>query len=66
MCAKSTYNPISRNYDETERLFCGFAPPSFDTRVESLPECPKTMSRSQKTTWQKKMKGRSQVLFNEY
>jgi len=66
MCAKSTYNPTLREYNETVRLFCGLAPPSFDTRVESLPDCPKNMSKSQKTTWQKKMKGRSQVLFNEY
>lgn len=54
MCGKSKYNPDTGEYDDY-KLFCGLAPPSWDTRVESLPDCPKNMTISALRTHQKKL-----------
>ena len=53
MCGKSTYNPEKQAHDGESRLFCGFAPPSYDTTVESLPKCPLTMERREVTKYKK-------------
>ena len=63
MCAESTWNPHTRSYSEETRLFCGGAPPSFDITVDSLPQCPLNMTKSQKATYTKKMKARERELF---
>ena len=55
-CAKSKWNPVKGSYGSTENLFCGLAPASWDLRVDSLPDCPQNMTKSQLSTWQKKQK----------
>ena len=59
-CAESRYNPLTGGYDEL-KLFCGLAPPSWDTRVGSLPECPKVMTKSALRKWQKEINGNVRV-----
>ena len=75
LCGKGTYNPHEQRYDDIERLFCGAAPPSYDTKVESLPKCPLKMDKREMTKyrkdkkeeWEKVMKldGKAQVKFWE-
>tara|TARA_R110002020_G_scaffold457092_3_gene673871 strand:- start:4204 stop:4443 length:240 start_codon:yes stop_codon:yes gene_type:complete len=54
-CSESTYNPETKEYDEKKRLFCGIAPPSWDSRVSSLLDCPKNMTISQLKAHQKRL-----------
>lgn len=63
MCAETRWNPLTGEYTEESRLFCGFAPASFDTTVESLPICPLDMTQSQKKAHSKKMKAMEKKLF---
>jgi len=63
MCAKSKWHPATRSYTEESRLFCGQAPPSFDVTVESLPQCPLEMTKTQRTAHSKKMKATEKKLF---
>ena len=63
MCGKSKWNPDTRSYTEDSRLFCGQAPPSFDVTVESLPQCPLEMTKTQRTAHSKKMKAMEKKLF---
>ena len=55
-CAQSKWNPVKGEHGSTESLFCGLAPPSWDLRVDSLPDCPQNMTKSQLSHWQKKQK----------
>ena len=56
LCGKGTYNPHEQRYDDIERLFCGAAPPSYDTTVESLPKCPLKMDKREMTKYRKDKK----------
>ena len=56
LCGKSRWNPVKGEQGSTESLFCGLAPPSWDLRVDSLPDCPQNMTKSQLSNWQKKQK----------
>ena len=55
-CGETKWNAETREYDGQKRLFCGAAPASWDIRVDSLPDCPKNMSKSQLRKWQQQQK----------
>ena len=57
-CGESKWNPDTGKHDERKRLFCGYAPASWDMRVDSLPSCPQDMSKSQLSSWRKQQKKR--------
>jgi len=63
MCGESRWSPKTQSYTEDSRLFCGGAPPSFDVTVESLPQCPLKMTKTQKTAHSKAMKAKERELF---
>ena len=55
-CGESEWNPLAGKYDGRKRLFCGLAPASWDVQVDSLPNCPQDMTKSQLKGWQAKKK----------
>ena len=57
-CGKSRWNPVKGEYGSTESFFCGLAPPSWDLRVDSQPDCPQNLTKSQLSHWQKKQKNK--------
>jgi len=61
-CGKDKYNPTTGKYDNKERLFCGLSPPSWDTRVSSLDECPKVMSNYEKSKHSRKKRDEYNLL----
>ena len=63
-CTKDKWNPHLEDYDDKERLFCGFAS-GFDTRVEALDVCWKVMSKAKRSSFVKKKREEYQVIIND-
>jgi len=62
-CTKSNWNPYKGDYDDEERLFCGLSS-GFDTRVDSLDDCWKDMTKGKRSAFVKKKKEEYQIANN--
>ena len=55
LATKHNYNPDTEGWGDDLEVFCGLLT-GYDTRVKNLKACWKEMSKSQQTTFKKKMK----------